>query len=355
MRKVYLDNIRWITVVLVVLYHVIYMYNGVVVHGVIGPFSEVQYQDVFQYIVYPWFMLLLFVVSGMSARFYLNRHDHKEFIKNRTRKCLVPSTLGLLVFGWVLGYYNMQLGGAFEQMEQVPAPVLYLIMAVSGCGVLWYIQLLWLFSVLLVLLRIIDKDRLYKICGKASVPLIIACVVLVWGAAQILNTPMIVVYRFGIYGLGFLLGYFVFSHDEVMDRLKKWWLPLTIAAVVCCVAFIVLYWGKPYAEHEVLDTLMCNVYAWMGTLGVLAFMSKWGDFDNSFTKFMNKKSWGLYLFHYLPIAALAYYISIYAPDTPALVCYPAVTVAAFAGAYILYEVLSRVPVIRWLVCGIGGK
>ena len=121
MRKVYLDNIRWITVVLVVLYHVIYMYNGVVVQGVIGPFSEVQYQDVFQYIVYPWFMLLLFLVSGMSARFYLGRHSHKEFIKNRTRKCLVPSTLGLLVFGWILGYYNMQFSGAFEQMEQVAA------------------------------------------------------------------------------------------------------------------------------------------------------------------------------------------------------------------------------------------
>ena len=47
MRKTYLDNIRWITVVLVVLYHVIYIYNGVEVHGVIGPFHEVQYQDVF--------------------------------------------------------------------------------------------------------------------------------------------------------------------------------------------------------------------------------------------------------------------------------------------------------------------
>ena len=45
MRKLYLDNIRWITVVLVVIYHVIYMYNGVATAGVIGPFYEVQYQD----------------------------------------------------------------------------------------------------------------------------------------------------------------------------------------------------------------------------------------------------------------------------------------------------------------------
>ena len=57
MRKTYLDNIKWITVVIVVIYHVIYMFNGIEVYGVIGPFADVQYQDAFQYIVYPWFML----------------------------------------------------------------------------------------------------------------------------------------------------------------------------------------------------------------------------------------------------------------------------------------------------------
>ena len=98
MRKTYIDNIRWITVVLVVLYHVIYMFNGVQTAGVLGPFTDVQYQDVYQYMVYPWFMLLLFVVSGMSARYCLENHTHKEFLKSRTVKLLVPSTLGLFVF-----------------------------------------------------------------------------------------------------------------------------------------------------------------------------------------------------------------------------------------------------------------
>ena len=41
-RKLYLDNIRWMTVVLVVIYHVVYMFNGVQPFGVIGPFREHQ-------------------------------------------------------------------------------------------------------------------------------------------------------------------------------------------------------------------------------------------------------------------------------------------------------------------------
>ena len=58
-RRIYLDNIRWITVCIVVIYHVIYMYNGVQPFGVIGPFKEEQLQDAFQYLVYPWMMALL--------------------------------------------------------------------------------------------------------------------------------------------------------------------------------------------------------------------------------------------------------------------------------------------------------
>ena len=82
MRKTYIDNIRWITVVLVVLYHVFYVFNAAGVSGGVGPLFDTQYQDAVLYILYPWFMLLLFVVSGMSARFYLDGHSCREFMRS---------------------------------------------------------------------------------------------------------------------------------------------------------------------------------------------------------------------------------------------------------------------------------
>lgn len=354
MRKLYIDNIRWITVVLVVLYHVIYMFNGIETFGVIGPFSDVQYQDAFQYIVYPWFMLLLFVISGMSARYELEHRSEKEFIKKRTGKLLVPSTLGLLVFWWILGYYNLLIGGGLEQMAAVPKQVLFIIMAVSGIGPLWYIQMLWIFSVLLIWVRRVEKDRLWKLGEKANVPFLVLFAIVIWGAAQILNTPMVVVYRFGIYGAGFFVGYFVLSHDEVMDRLEKCWLPLAVCAVILEAAFTVLYWGRPYAEHSVLDTPLCSLFAWIAVIAALAFMKKWGDISNTLTRWMAAKSWGLYLFHYLFIAMTAYYLTMYT-KLPAVLLYLFVAAAGFAGAYLAYEIIRRIPVLRWIVCGIGGK
>ena len=44
MRKHYLDNIRWLTVVLVVFYHVLYMYNAEGVPGGLGKITHLNVQ-----------------------------------------------------------------------------------------------------------------------------------------------------------------------------------------------------------------------------------------------------------------------------------------------------------------------
>lgn len=355
MRKTYIDNIRWITVVLVVIYHVIFMYNGVETSLTVGPFFKNQPQDIFQYIVYPWFMLLLFVVSGMSSRFYLNNHTTKEFAKSRTRKLLVPSTIGLFFFHWITGYYGNVMKGGYEWLEGLPGIVKYLFYVVSGQGVLWYIQLLWFFSMILLLVRKIEKNRLDNICSKTNVIVLILFTALIYLSAQVLNVPYVVVYRLGIYGVGFFLGYFIFSHDEVMERLEKWWLPLSIVAVALCAIFTVMYRGQNYAGHEVLDTIMCNAFAWIAVLAILAFMKKFGGFENRFSKWMSSKSWGLYIFHYTFISICAYYLKVVNSDIPAVWVYLLTTIIAFAGPYLLYEGLSRIPFIRWCVLGISKK
>ena len=70
---------------------------------------------------------------------------------------------------------------------------------------------------------------------------------------------------------------------------------------------------------------------------------------------MSSKSWGLYIFHYLPIAATAFYLKKYLPNLAPLVVYLLTAAAGFAGAIVLYEIISRIPVLRWCVLGIQGE
>lgn len=355
-RKYYLDNVRWMTVILVVIYHVFYMYNAEGVLGGLGKITKlnVQYYDIYQYIVYPWFMPILFIVSGISSRLYLERHTNKEFIKSRTTKLLVPSTIGLFVFQFIQGYVSMSLSDAFESLGAVPKPIQYFIMVLSGQGVLWYIQLLWLLSLVLVLIRKIEKDRLWKLGGKADLPVLVLLVIVVWGASLIMNTPVITVYRFGLYGVVFLLGYYVFSHDKVIEVLKNRFLPLCIITIVLCVAFCVMYFEDNFADAPVNRTPLFAAFCWFACLAILGGMAKYGDFENDFTRWMNKRSFGLYVFHYLGISSVALFLG-KPGNVPAPAVYLLSLVAAFAVGYGLNAIISRIPFFRWAVLGIKAR
>lgn len=83
------------------------------------------------------------------------------------------------------------------------------------------------------------------------------------GSAQILNMPMIAVYRFGIYGFTFLLGYYVFANEEVTDVLKKYCMVLIGAAIVLGIVFTVVNYGSNYAVEPCVNSPLAVVYGWI--------------------------------------------------------------------------------------------
>lgn len=352
MRKFYLDNIRWATVLLVMIYHVFYVFNAVGVMGGIGSFHEVQYQDAFLYFVYPWFMVLLFLIAGISARYTLEKISAKEFLRKRTWKLLVPSTLGLFTYQWIVGYYNIKIGGG---LEYIPDFMIYPVSVISGTGPLWFAQVLWLYSLLILLLKKIDrKDSLWKLGKKCNFIILLLFALFIWAGAQVFNMPVITMYRFGIYLTAFLSGYFVFSHDHVQEMLEKKCLPILIVSISMGIVYTVSYFGRNYAKASVLQSLFTNVYAWLMVLAILGCGKKWFDRQNSFCAYMTKTSYGLYVIHYTFVLIPCYYLK---NDTtlPAWTVYIAALLIEFVCTLVLYEVFSRIPVVRCLVLGIRRK
>ena len=354
MRKHYLDNIRWLTVVLVVFYHVLYMYNAEGVAGGLGKIThlQVQYYDLYLNFVYPWLMPILFIVSGITSRLYLESHSNREFIRSRTAKLLVPSTIGLFVFQFIQGYINMSLSNALDQMAEAPWFVKYLIMAISGQGVLWFAQMLWLFSVMLVGVRKLEKDRGWQLGKKVNLPILLLLTGAVWLSAQSGNTPVVVVYRFGLYNTLYFLGYFIFSHQEVMEVVKKnFWLFLVLTLSLG-VGFCFYSFGKNYADEPVYRSVLFTSYSWLGCLAVLGGFGRYFDFETSFTRWMNRHSFGLYVFHYLGISAVALFMA--KPGLMAsLSVYLLSTLAGFAVGYLLPMIIARLPFISWAVLGVN--
>lgn len=363
MRKHWIDNLRWVTVLLVLFYHVIYFYNNKGVFGGIGGFGDYpacpQYQDVVMYILYPWFMPLLFLLAGISARYALERHSAKEWFGARTRKLLVPATLGLLVFQWMTGYFNTAVAGRSVELDGLPLPVKWVVWAISGTGPLWFIQDLWLFSLLLLLVRKLDaKDRFRTWCGRAGIVSVILLGVLFWlGEQTLVRNPrpdsadgLYNLYKPLFYLIPFLLGYFVFSHDAVQEKVKNAWVPLTGCAVVAGVALVVTTFGQDNTSPQYLGSPLNCLYGWLACLALMGWFSARFDRTGPVAGYLARSSFGLYIVHYLVIGCLGYMMKTYT-QLPPVAMYLLLTVAVFALSPLLYEFLRRIPFVRWCVFG----
>ena len=362
-RKHWIDNLRWATVLLVLFYHVFYFYNNKGVFGGIGGFGDYpeckQYQDVVMYILYPWFMPLLFLLAGISSRYALQKQSGKEWFSSRTRKLLVPSTIGLLVFHWMVGYFNTVVAAREGVFDGVPAVGKYLIMAFSGTGPLWFIQVLWLLCIVLLLVRAIDgKDRLWNWCGKANLVVIILLGVLFWvGEQTMVKNPrpesldgLLNLYKPLFYLVPFLMGYFVFSHDEAQEKIRKAWIPLMACAVIAGTVLVVTTFGQDNTSPRYLGSPLNCLYGWLMCLAMMAWFKARFDGTNRFATYMTRSSYGIYIVHYLVIASFGYMMKMYTSLAPWMM-YVILTIAVFALSPLIYEVLRRIPFVRWCVLG----
>ena len=362
-RKHWMDNLRWVTVLLVLFYHVIYFYNNKGVFGGIGGFGfypeSPQYQDVVMYILYPWFMPLLFLLAGISARYSLQKYSAGAWFKARTRKLLVPATIGLFVFQWITGYFNTVVAGTMGKLAAVPPVGKHIVLSISGIGPLWFIQLLWLLSLVLLLVRALDrKDRFWNWCGKANVVWIILLGVLFWvGEQTLINEPrpesadgLLNLYKPLFYLIPFLLGYFVFSHDEVQEKVKSAWIPLMISAVIAGGILIGTTFGQDNTTPQYLGSPLNCIYGWLMCLALIGWFQAKFDRTGKFAGYMTRSSFGLYIVHYLVVASFGYMFYRYS-ILPPVAIYIILTVAVFALSPLLYEIIRLIPLVRWCVLG----
>ncbi len=361
-RKHWLDNLRWFTVLLVLLYHIIYFYNNKGVFGGIGGFVEdstKQPQDILMYILYPWFMMLLFLLAGISARYSLANKSSGDFIRSRTLKLLVPSTVGLFVYQWTCGYFNTRVAAALPEYSQMPAIIKWGFFAISGTGPLWFAQDLWLFSVLLLIVRRLDpKDKFHNLCSKASSPIIILLGVLIYLGSQLLifnprpdsADGIYNLYKPVTYFIPFLMGYFVISNESVQNRIKDMAVPMSVCAGVACIALCISGWGENNTDPKYLSGWLNCLYAYLMILAMIGLFLRWFDKTNKVCGYLTGCSYGLYILHYSVLASFGYMFKTYTSMSPWAI-YLTVAILVFGLTPLLYELLRRIPFIRWAVLG----
>lgn len=364
MRKHYLDNMRWIIILTVIPFHILFTSNSYGLGSSMPGMKNYPIMDMISVTLYSrWIMPLLCMISGVVARYSLNSRTNKQFLKNRVDRLLVPGTLGLFVYQWLTSLivtYANDPETLYTNTGAIATVVKYIIFAVLGTGPLWVAQILFVCCCALLIIRKIDKnDKIYKLCGKMNLPVLIAMFAVVAIFAFCLNVKSdyraLYIYKLGTCMAVFLLGYYALSQDKIQKLLEKRYILLSCIAIASTIFLAVynVYVSKnteryvSYIKHG--DSILVIWYIWIVMLAVFSFAGRYLNKENAFTRYMSKISYGILIVHY-PI--LLFFCLIIAPlGLPIFVNHLLITVLTFAFSFVVYQILRRIPVVRYCVFG----
>ena len=349
-RKCFIDNIRAITVIIVIVYHIAYLFNTAGVVSNIGE-TGIPAFDTLCYFVNPWLMTIMFLVAGISARYALQKRTEKQFLKERAQKLLIPWVGGIFLLCWITGWVTNQYNDIFMG-NYVPAFIKYFIFCLIGLGPLWFNFELFIVSIVLLMIYKIDKnDRLTALAGRANIYVLLVLFLPFWGSSFLLNTPLITVFRNGIYLFVFLAGYYFFSQDKVIEILAKFKFPLFITGIILGIIEVYYFYGKNFGDNNFLQHPLTNIYSWIMMMGILGCSQKYFNKTNKIMDYIKRRSFFWYLSHY-PIMVFTAYIFVSVLKLPMICNYVLVLVLAFGVTIIFCEIMRLIPVLRYLLFGI---
>jgi len=348
-RKYFIDNIRSITVIIVIVYHVAYLFNSVGVVSNIGE-TGIPAFDTLCYFVYPWLMTIMFLVAGISARYALQKRTKKQFLKERALKLLIPWFGGIFLLGWITGWVTNQYNDIFMG-NYVPALIKYFIFCFIGMGPLWFNFELFIVSMVLLIFYKIDKnDRLLALAGRANIFVLLVLFLPFWGSSFLLNTPLITVFRNGIYLFVFLTGYYFFSQEKIIETLAKFRFPLLVAGIILGMIEVYYFYGKNFGDDNFLQHPLTNIYSWIMMMAILGCSQKYFNKTNKLMDYVKSRSFFWYLCHY-PIMVFTAYILLSVFKLSMIYNYILLLILAFGTTIIFCEIMRLIPVLNYLLFG----
>ena len=123
-----------------------------------------------------------------------------------------------------------------------------------------------------------------------------------------------------------------------------------ICAAISGIILIVTTFGQDNTSPEYLGSPLNTLYGWLMCLAMMAWFKAKFDYTGKFAGYMTKSSFGLYIVHYLVIAAVGYTLKVHTNLPPAAI-YAILTVAVFTLSPLLYEAIRRIPIVKWCVLG----
>lgn len=352
MRKYDIDNLRNYTILLLFPVHTFMIWNNFG-EGFYIWVGENKICSTLIVLINPWFMPLLFVLAGMSARYALGKRTVKEFAKQRALKLLLPFVSGTAVLvpfqtWYARKYFDNYQGGFLDNWKYFFTHITDF-SGYDGAftpGHLWFILFLFIISMFsLILFRCLPYEKAAGHVQEFSAFAVLLLFVPVWLMYYIGNV--------GGFSIGkdlalYLIGYYILSNEAVLDRLERSFRRLVSVWAPGMLALAALYYRFSY-----YGDLWINFIGWISILVIIVFGRKYLNRKTGLTDYLNRASYPIYILHQSILVALAYYVVQLCSAT--VVQAVVICVGSFALTVLAYHVMKGIPVVRIMIGGRKGK
>ncbi len=360
-RLYYMDNLRALAMLLGVVFHAALAYSPML--HFFWPPADRQSDasiDVVAWFSHLFRMPLFFLIAGFFAVFLIQRRGLKSFLKNRSIRVLIPFLifLPLVLMGIIAGIQwagehvknpSPALRFIFQSMQSVDAPEPPL-----KTGHLWFLYYLSMFYVVTVLLWQLRFFTARWVQG------LLKPWILVWLFPLLLIPAFYVIpaphpapeslrpelWPFGFYGLFFVLGGLLYTHQQLLTQLSKYFHWMLFAGLA---AYVYFNHRGPAAAGNLLMALTQSYIAVYMTWVCLIAGQRWLNQHNSTFRYVADASYWIYLTH-IPVLFFVQYVLL---DVEWNMWFKFLfsTVTTLAFTLLIYALLVRWSPIGWLLNG----
>ena len=345
-RKHYIDNLRNLTILLLFPVHTFMIWNDFGSQFYIWQ-GESKMLSTLIVLVNPWFMPLLFVLAGMSARYALEKRTNKEFVLQRINKLLIPFVGGMI---FIVPFQTLYARKFFDNYAgSIADNLIYFFTHVTDFsgydgaftpGHLWFILFLFLISMFaLILFHIVPYGKVEVCVGKIPVFGVLLIFIPIWIMYYLGN--------FGGFSIGknlalYLAGYYVLSNELIIEKLEK---NIKWLGGLCMIGTIVSV--TIYYKYAYYGDLWVNFIGWISILCLLILGKRFLNRKTGFTEYFNNASYPIYILHQSILVALAYYVV--QMNNILWVQVFCICIGSFLLTVLAYHIIRLIPGVRRIV------
>jgi peptidoglycan/LPS O-acetylase OafA/YrhL len=350
-RRVDVDWLRVLAVLLLVPFHAARIFNG----GEAFYAKNAELSDrlsTFIAFVNPWHMPLLFVLAGASTYFALGQRTGAEYLRERVQRLLLPLVFGVLVVVPPQGFYAMLTSGVDPGSYLSYYPRFFHLDAdLSGYygsftpAHLWFILFLAVFSVVALPLFVQWESsrgyglpvRFASICQRPGMLFLLAIPLAVAAALPDLGgkNPF-------FYGTLFVFGYLLFSEPRLQRAIHShtWW-ALGLGGITMALYLTIRYEPPKYSSGDIALHLLRNFNTWFWVLALLGLGHRYLSNAGRVLRYLSESSYPFYILHQTVIVMIGYYVV--QTNAPLGIKFATIVVASLIATFGMYEAFVR----RW--------